>query len=419
MKKFYFLFTLIFLSHSFLKAQTDTTELSRDKALKIYIDCNRCDIQYFKENFTLVSYVRDRKEADVQIIISEMETGSGGIEYTLQFLGRNRFAGSTDTLAFDLPPDFSIDEERSTQLKYIQLGLVPYILKTPFAGKIKIDVDEDKTVKSEVDPWKNWVFNIYSRMYFQKEKSYSEMNLRSGFDINKITEKIKIQFTLQNRFNQSKYRLYEGDSLVYKNDVTTKSYSFQNIVTWSIGDHWGAGWFLYAYNSTYKNIQYNVSIAPAVEYNVFSYKEATHHQLRFLYAVGYRYNDYYDTTIYNKTREGMYAQMFHVLFSHVSKWGSIDADLSWENYLNDFSLYSVSMWVGTSVRLVKGLSLDLYGTIEIPRNQISLRKSGTTPEEVLTRQHEMQSDYSVWLNVGLTYTFGSIFNNVVNPRFEF
>ncbi len=419
MKRFYFLLAGIFAFHSIIFSQNDSTELSRDKALKIYIDCDYCDIQYFKENFTLVSYVRDRKEADVQIIFSEMETGSGGTQYTIQFLGRNGFEEKTDTLSFNLPPDYSDEEERSMQLKYIQLGLVPYILKTPFADKIKITVEKGEEVKSEIDTWKNWVFSIHSRMYYQKEKSYTGINLRSGFDVNKVTEKIKVQFTLQNRFNQTKYRLYEGDSLVYNNNVTSKSYSFKNITTWSIGNHWGVGWFIYAFNSTYRNIKFNVSAAPAVEYNVFSYKEATHHQLRFLYAVGYRYNNYYDTTIYNKTQEGMYAQNFHILFSHVSKWGTVDADFSWENYLNDFSLYSVSMWVGTSVRLVKGLSLDLYGNIEIPRNQISLRKAGTTPEEVLTRQHEMQSDYSIWLNVGLSYTFGSIFNNVVNPRFEF
>jgi hypothetical protein len=417
--KTFFLATLILLPWA-VKSQTDTSDLSRDKALKIYIDCNYCDQAYFREHFTLVSYVRDRKEADVQIIISEMETGSGGSEYTLQFLGRGRFEGKNDTLTFSLPADFTEEEERSEQLKYIRLGLVPYILKTPFAYKLSIQINQPaEVIEKEKDPWKNWVFNLYGSIYLQKEKSYSEMYLRSGFNIDKITEKIKIQFSYQNKLTQSKYRLYDGDSLIYKNDVTTKSNAFKNVTTWSLGDHWGVGWYFFTNNSTYSNLQLNVTLAPAVEYNVFSYKEATHHQLRFFYAVGYAYQNYYDTTLYNKINDQMLQQHFHILFSYVAKWGSLDADFSWENYLHDFGLYNAGIWMGTSIRLFKGLSFNCYGSIEIPRDQITLRKEASTPEEVLTRQHEMQSDYSLWFNIGLSYSFGSIYNNVVNPRFEF
>jgi len=107
-----------------------------------------------------------------------------------------------------------------------------------------------------------------------------------------------------------------------------------------------------------------------------------------------------------------------LLFSYVAKWGSIDANVSWENYMNDFRLFNVGAYIGTSIRIVKGLSVEFYGNINIPRNQITLRKEASTPEDVLTRQHEMQSNYSLYFNAGITYTFGSIYNNVVNPRFE-
>jgi hypothetical protein len=128
--------------------------------------------------------------------------------------------------------------------------------------------------------------------------------------------------------------------------------------------------------------------------------------------------DYIDTTIYNTLHDRLFEQELRLMFSYVAEWGSIDANVSWENYMHDFNLYSVGMFLGTSIRIVKGLSFELYGTVEIPRNQITLRKAGTTPEEILTRQHEMQSNYSLWVHAGLSYTFGSIFNNVVNPRFE-
>ena len=40
-----------------------------------------------------------------------------------------------------------------------------------------------------------------------------------------------------------------------------------------------------------------------------------------------------------------------------------------------------------------------------------------TPEEILLRLRELQSGYEVEAQFGVRYTFGSIFNNVVNPRF--
>jgi hypothetical protein len=36
---------------------------------------------------------------------------------------------------------------------------------------------------------------------------------------------------------------------------------------------------------------------------------------------------------------------------------------------------------------------------------------------VLLRLRELQSDYELEFNIGFTYSFGSLFNNVVNPRF--
>ena len=244
------------------------------------------------------------------------------------------------------------------------------------------------------------------------------MNIYSGLSADKVTKDIKVQFSLQNNYNQSKYRLYDGDSLIYKNDVYTRSYSFFNVTTWSMGNHWGIGWFASVRNSTYSNLQLKIKISPAIEYNLFSYEEATHKQLRFLYNIGYTHLDYIDTTIYNTLHDRLFEQRLMLLFSYVAKWGSIDANVSWENYMNDFRLFNVGAYLGTSIRIVKGLSVEFYGNINIPRNQITLRKEASTPEDVLTRQHEMQSNYSLYVNVGINYTFGSIYNNVVNPRFE-
>ena len=51
------------------------------------------------------------------------------------------------------------------------------------------------------------------------------------------------------------------------------------------------------------------------------------------------------------------------------------------------------------------------------RDQLSLPARDATSEEILLRLRELESGYQFNFQVSLTYTFGSIFSSVVNPRF--
>jgi len=50
--------------------------------------------------------------------------------------------------------------------------------------------------------------------------------------------------------------------------------------------------------------------------------------------------------------------------------------------------------------------------------QLNIPKTSASYEDILLKQKEIASDYSFWMSAGLSYTFGSIYNNVVNPRFN-
>jgi hypothetical protein len=51
------------------------------------------------------------------------------------------------------------------------------------------------------------------------------------------------------------------------------------------------------------------------------------------------------------------------------------------------------------------------------RDQIYLRAGEATDEEILLRRRQLATGYRYRFSAGLSYTFGSIFNNVVNTRF--
>ena len=410
-----FIFTLLF---SFAQNDADTTKLIRNDALNIYIDCNGCDQQYFKENFTIVNYVRDRKEADVHILVTQMQTGGGGREFSIQFIGRKKFSSLIDTIVFNLHSDYTSNEKRIALLKNIQFGLIPYILKTKYADKLQLTINSDSKVLKEEDPWKNWVFRISANGWGQVQKSYTEMQIRSELKAQKVTPDIKVETSLWSNYQESKVRLYTNDTLVYSSDTYQRTFKFSNLIVKSVGDHFGVGGFFNIRSSTYQNLEMKINVSPAIEYNVFKYSEASSKQLRFLYSVGYIHFNYFDTTYFNKTREGLFNQELRIMYKYVAKWGSLDASVSGSTYLNDFSLYSIDSFIGTEIRLFKGLSLNFWGGISIPRDQIELRKGNTSAEDALTKQHEMQTDYNLWINGGISYTFGSIYNNVVNPRFN-
>jgi hypothetical protein len=70
-----------------------------------------------------------------------------------------------------------------------------------------------------------------------------------------------------------------------------------------------------------------------------------------------------------------------------------------------------------SLNLLKGLSLSLSAQYESVRDQISLPALEATSEEVLINQRQLATSYNYFLFFGVSYSFGSIFSPIVNPRF--
>lgn len=76
----------------------------------------------------------DRLAADIHVLITDQNTGSGGDEYQLIFFGQNQFKNYQDTLRFFNEANNSDFEERDLLVKYLKLVLAPYIARTKMAG---------------------------------------------------------------------------------------------------------------------------------------------------------------------------------------------------------------------------------------------------------------------------------------------
>ena len=69
------------------------------------------------------------------------------------------------------------------------------------------------------------------------------------------------------------------------------------------------------------------------------------------------------------------------------------------------------------VRLFKGFSVEVRGRYDLIRDQLNLPLEGATLDEVLLQRKELATEYEYSISVGFRYTFGSVYSNVVNPRF--
>ena len=90
---------------------------------------------------------------------------------------------------------------------------------------------------------------------------------------------------------------------------------------------------------------------------------------------------------------------------------------SLSQHLNHLDRYHVEVYSQADVRLFKGFSFNVFAEYSKIKDQISLRKDGASAEDVLLRLRQLATGYSYSVNFGISYRFGSIFNNIVNPRF--
>jgi len=403
--------TLFFSNEAF-------SQSGRSDVLNLYIDCNTCNDDYIRQNIAFVNFVRDRKLADVHLIITYQNTGSGGREYQLRYIGQNDFVGQNDTLKFTTTPDNTVDEIRELRLKIFKLGLIQYVSKTDIASEISIDFELDTVAVAETalednDKWDSWIFEIGANGHVNGQEVYKRTNISSDILVERVTPKLKVEFGLSNRYSKEKYDL--GDEDVYISESV--NYHFKNKVVFSLNDHWSVGETSGLMHSSYSNRYLNAYFRPAIEYNVFPYSESFDRQLRMMYSIGPVYNNYIDTTIFNKDEELLFRQSLSIAYKVVKSWGTVSASVISKSYMHDFALNNIYSYLSTNIRLFKGFSLRVSGGASMIRDQIGLPKGEATQEDVFLQQREMATAYNYWGSMGVSYTFGSMYNNVVNPRF--
>tara|TARA_B100001057_G_C22819328_1_gene938774 strand:+ start:392 stop:1609 length:1218 start_codon:yes stop_codon:yes gene_type:complete len=387
---------------------------SQDVIPKLFIKCDRCDDTYIRKEINYVDHVRDQALANIQLFIYRNRNANNGNRYTLDFIGNEFFSDKNISLQVDTNPKMTRDEIRSSLKNKIELGLVYYLIETDISNKIRISYDSailSDEIESSSDKWNNWVFQSAGDANFENETSRKKSNINLQFDADKVTDKIKLQFDLD--FERSNDR-YENDDNIFTSRRNRKSFSMKSV--WSLNEKWSAGFSGGASSDTYQNIDFRYHILPAIEYSFFPYNEFVRREMVINYRIGYGYRNYIEKTIYDKLKEDVYVHFVGFETRFRQPWGEINTNLSGKSFLQDPEKYSLRFDSWFSIRVFEGLSVRLGGELELIRDQLSLPMRNVSIEDLLLQQKEIATDFFTEFRIGLSYTFGSAYNNYLNSR---
>lgn len=390
-------------------------------ALRVFLDCQfECDSQYLRTEINYVNWVLDRTVSDVHLLVASEETGGGGRKLTLRFIGQRRFQAVDDELVHITQSTASQDDRRRGIAQVIKLGLVRYLARTPDGARLAVTMPEaaqsaaQGTGLKPKDPWHNWVFTTSANTFLNGESRQRFSNFRGEIGASKVTDKWKINLTLSGSKNSSRFTL--PDSSIFRDK--TSFYSVDAFAGRSINEHWSAGIAASAFQSTRSNIDLSDRVGPMVEFNIFKYAEATRRRLAFLYQVSVVHFNYTEATLYDRLQEVLVQQSLGLAGRARQPWGDVSGSITASHYLNDISKNQLTLFASANLRVAKGLDLNLFGQYSRIRDQLSLPASGANRDEILRQLRELQTGYRYFMSLGLSYRFGSIFNNVVNPRFS-
>jgi hypothetical protein len=384
--------------------------------LQVFLDCDGCFADYLREETKFVDFVRDRTRATVHVIITNTGTGSGGREYVLSFNGLGPFQDQNTTLKAITQTGDPEEVQRRHLLTTLHIGLLSYLARSGVPQQLQLEVQLGQAKQAATgrsDRWNSWVFSVRGSASFSGEESNKQREISTELSADRITRDWKTTFGLDVEQETEEFDLDEDDPV----KVERRNRDFDWLVVKALGEHWSAGARGTIESSTFDNINLRLEVAPAVEYNFFPYSAYQRRQFRAQYSVGVRSQRYYEETLFGEDKEVLPGHELSVTYDQRERWGSVEGNVEWFQYLNDLSKSRLEANGEISWRILRGLSISADASASRIRDQISLRRRGATPEEILLRLRELQSGYEYDFSFGLTYTFGSIFSSIVNPRF--
>ena len=403
-------------------AQEPGGEIRQD-ALHVFLDCQTfpCSSDYFRTEVAFVNWVRDRTLAEVHLFITSTQTGGGGRLFSLDFIGNGELEGNDDTLTLTTLATDTEDEMLSGLSNVIGAGLARYSTligqSTAFAitatDPEAPDVDQLVSADEVDDPWDFWVFEVGGNVNVEGEETERERRYRGSFEAQRTTELWKLESQVWGFSSRDERELEDGTLIVDERS----DWNADALLAYTLADHWSLGTFAGAGASTRRNQDFGANASAAVEYSFFPYPQAPRQSLTARYRLGFEYFDWEEETIFSQTEELRPVHHLQLQLFQRQPWGESRVSINGSQFLHDLGKWSVSLSGDLEFRIVRGLELELEADIDFIEDQLFISRAGLTDQDILLGRFDRPTDRSYELSIGLSFEFGSIYNNVVNNRF--
>ena len=104
-----------------------------NQKLNVFLDCPECPAAVFQKEMPFLTLSPAAEEAEVLVRVRARQKSAEIIEYTIEFIGQQKFQGDDDRLQLEIK-SATPEEARQKQLAHaIKMGLMRYLGKTPLA----------------------------------------------------------------------------------------------------------------------------------------------------------------------------------------------------------------------------------------------------------------------------------------------
>lgn len=384
---------------------------------RLALDCGRdcLDGDYYRQALSYFDWVRDQHEADIAIRVVKQLASNGGWSYTLTLRRPRQPASAAIVRTVSAAPGDSPAADRERLFRAAMLSLLEALRGSPHEDAFQVSLPErtDTDLAAVSDGWDHWVIAPELGAIVEAESNFYFMELEASLSVRRITELTKFRSTTTFTRRSVSYVLEDDERVSgHVNGLTQRL-----MYAWSVGRHWAFGALGVGGTGIYENYELHLHGGPIVEWNAFPYEENASRQLRFAYQAGAWYSRYFERSVLGRRQETRPYHALSLIVDLNQAWGSVQAVLQANEFIDDPARWRLAAGLTFTLALVAGLALQFEGEVAWIHDQINLRRRGLTDREVFLETRELEKTVSLTAEFGFSYTFGSVHNAIVNPRF--
>lgn len=398
------------LSLSCLVARPAQADVQRPK---LHLGCPQtCFEDYLRQELSYFDIVRDREQSDFALLIVRQKAANGGERITLQL---SRADGSEVPRVVSTPPAAQAEQVREQLRNEVVAMLYDPLSTGPHRTAFRMTLPRrvDGSLSSLVDPWDHWVMSPELKGFVDTESNFQFVELHGALTLRRITEHHRLRFRGGYVQRINRFVVEDGSEVI----GNVSAWSGRMTYARAVGRRFALGFAATESASEVENLRGHAHGGAVAEVNLFPYSENVNQQVRFAYQAGPWFNWYLDTT-----RSGLLHEVrpYHALTAVADAnqpWGSVQWALQFNSLIDEPGKWRLGSAAVASLRVFEGFAVVLQGRAALVRDQLGLRARPLTDNEILLGNVEQKTNHQIQLEFGVSYTFGSVHDTIVNPRF--